>query len=98
MDVESTLGLREGREFHPVPTRKQLPAILQSQRPALERSLRRWTCREDWEFLGDILSRWNPIGCCPGVMLSTFEPSGHLHDNLLAPASRLTLPVVQEWG
>src|SRR5262249_54380808 len=88
MDVEGALGLRQGLELRPVPTRKLLPPALYGQRPALERCSLRCTCREDREVLGDILSRWKPIGCCRGVALFTFETSGHLHRKLLAPASR----------
>src|SRR5215469_13135132 len=84
MDIEGALGLRESFEFSPVPTREQLTPVLQSQRPAVERCLLRRTCRQDWEFLRDILSGWDAISCCPGVRLFTFEPSGHLHDDLLS--------------
>src|SRR5262249_31920377 len=88
MDVEGALGLRQGLELRPVPTRKQLPPTLQGQRPALERCSLRCTCREDGEVLSDILSRWEPIGCCRGVARFTLETSGHLHRKLLAPASK----------
>src|SRR5215510_3943622 len=85
MDVEGALGLRQGLELRPIPTREQLPPILQRQRPLLERFLLRWACREDREFLGDILSRSYRSRRCPGSTGFTFEPSGHVHDNLLGP-------------
>src|SRR5215468_8209990 len=88
MDVEGALGLRQGLELHPVPTREQLPPTLQRQRPALEWCSLRCTCRKDGEVLGDILSRWEPIGCRRGITLFTFETSGHLHKQLLTPASK----------
>src|SRR5215469_6493255 len=98
MDVEGALGLREGLELRPVPTREQLPPTLQGQRPALERCPLRCAGREDREVLGDILTRRKPIGCCRGVARFTFETSGHFHNRLLAQHRRLTLTVMQEWG